>query len=80
MLCGIGVRFNFVRDEMLGGVSATIALEIIGRLERSRAAASSILQRKGCGLVPQMMDPLIELVPLFGQSFDDSHSVGRLAE
>lgn len=76
MLCGIGVRFNCVCDKMLGGVSATIALEIIG-LPGTLTSRRIQHPRKRCGLVPQMIDPLIELVPVFGQSLDDSHSVGR---
>jgi hypothetical protein len=39
--------------------------------------APSILPRKRCDLVRQVIDPLIEPLPVFGQSLDDPHYAGR---
>ena len=77
MLCGIGVRFNFVCDEMLGGVSATIPLEIIGlrgtlTSRRTQHPAAQALRSR-----PTSDRPAHRAGASLGAILDDPHSAGR---
>ena len=79
MLCGIGVRFNFVCDEMLGGMSDEPALRTgrcLQAFNRRKPLLASIMP---AAAQRQHHDgTLIEPAPAFGQSLDDPHYVGRL--